>query len=191
MCLLSLQSWLIAYFSCLHIESWYTVLQMMKQWEPKLWMQQQLACVPEGFLSVRSDLGMHFEETVRTNWQFWKLWVVFFKASVHVLPMGHSCAVMAAFGSFSRCRFERHLYGDVPLFFKPPPFFSLFSAPPSCPDLPDSGAILQCICISQKKCISSLFVWETPSLHTHAQSVARPNRNRVLYTRVYTSSAES
>lgn len=68
---------------------------------------------------------------------------------------------------------------------KSPIFSSLLSVPPSCPDLPDSGAILQCICISQKKCISSLFVWETPSLHTHAQSVACRNRNRV-YTHAYT-----
>lgn len=34
---------------------------------------------------------------MRKNWQFWKLW--YFQASVHALPMGISCAIMAVFVS--------------------------------------------------------------------------------------------
>lgn len=48
---------------------------------------------------VRLESVANLEVTVRTNWQFWKLW--YFNSYVHILPLGISCAIMVAFVFFS------------------------------------------------------------------------------------------
>lgn len=99
-CLLSLQSWLIAYFSCLHIGSRY-----ISPLSPSRWLNnenQSFECYNNLHSSLRdcnvcqirfTDVLWSYSEDKMTV-----LKIVIFQASVHVLPMGWNRAMMAAFG---------------------------------------------------------------------------------------------
>lgn len=106
--------------------------------------------------------------------------IVVFQASVHVLPHGlQSCYKDCFWLFFCFVLFfffiEWHLFGVAALFSNL--FLFLFfplPVPPSCYDLPGSGAIFQCIYISQKKCISSHSCYGNHLLllsHTHTLTV--------------------
>lgn len=141
------------YFSCIHIGFWYTNTiqpkQMIKQWKRKLWMleKQQLACIPRGFWSVSDQICWC---TLKLLWgqidSFENCGISSICACfAHGLQ---PCFWLFFWGVF--CCFFPSLsdnFWSCVFVFKSLPF-SFLSVPPSCFDLPGSGAILQCIYIS-------------------------------------------
>ena len=142
------------YYSCLHIKFWYTIpfSQSRRLNNENL----NFECYSNLDSSPRPPkvCQIRFADVLWSSCEdkLTVLKTVVFQASVHVLPMGLSCAIMAAFGCFSVPVF---LHWVTP--FALASFFFFFLSLPllfffvalSCCDFPGSGAILQCIYINQ------------------------------------------
>lgn len=141
----------MAEYLCVLAEFWQTIpFTVANDWRIKIQIFTFSATLPYGhsplggFKCVRLDLVIYFEVTVRRNWQFRKVWYI--KHLCIFCPRALDPPAIAAFTNLSVYFFsvtewqllEINLF-VISLFF----LFALLS----CSDLPDSGAILQCIYI--------------------------------------------
>lgn len=121
LCLFSLQTWFIAYFCCPHIEFWYTIPFSQSRWLNNDNLNFECYSILHASLRGFGDVLWSYCEDKLTV-----LKTVVFQASVHVLPMGFSHAMMAAFGCFSVlvCFFISWVipFGVASLFLKFPNF---------------------------------------------------------------------